>query len=152
MLAGGVSQQLGSALDRGAPADLDAYVAYLDGLPASWYDTDDGDAGQPLDDEAFDVLGPADDDGPAAALVRAMLAEQSPPARVLARSSSGRSGEPREAPAELGVDLVEVPTDQELVRGGRQRPDPDAEGLEGREREEAHARVLGDGRRRVDAG
>jgi hypothetical protein len=75
MIAGGVSQQLWSALDGGSPADLDAYVAYLDGLPASWYGTDD-DAAAELPDDGFDILGtPEDDEGPADALVRAMLGD-----------------------------------------------------------------------------
>jgi hypothetical protein len=71
MIAGGVSGQLWAAIHDRSSADVDAYVAYLNGLPATWYDGLD-DAGEPADD-LTDVLGLPEDDGPAAALVRAML-------------------------------------------------------------------------------
>ena len=71
MIAGGVTTELWSALHDHAPADVDRYIAYLDGLPASWYD--DRDASR--DEDTFEVLGPPTGDGPAATLVAAMLAD-----------------------------------------------------------------------------
>lgn len=69
MIGGGVSSQLWSAMHDHRPVDIDAYTAYLDGLPASWW------AGSAEPDAAPDLPEVPPGDGPAAALVRAMIAE-----------------------------------------------------------------------------
>lgn len=74
MMAVGVSNELWSALRTQHPADIDRYTEYLDGLPGSWraamhdpdMEPDSVDPGMP------DAL---TGDGPAAALIRAMIAE-----------------------------------------------------------------------------
>lgn len=74
MIATGVSTELWSALREQQPADIARYTEYLDGLPASWIAaTEEPD----VEPDMFDPGMPDDptDDGPAAALVRAMLAE-----------------------------------------------------------------------------
>ncbi|HSK23222.1 MAG TPA: DUF1841 family protein [Egicoccus sp.] len=75
MIAGGVAGELWSTLHDQAPADIDRYIAYLDGLPGTWWEGfDEPDDGE-LNDDPFELLDPPTGEGPAAALVGAMLDE-----------------------------------------------------------------------------